>query len=181
MGGLHGRPSLLHVSISILLPVVWQKCAPAHRTGVWAAAPRVEPSGPYTAVHSINDAGKGCPLWPILLDLRSQVPCRRCSVGCSVLLHVVRRPSHRRRYHISTPPALTRTSFFQCCNKPLPPPTIERTYRAFVSLCSQRHQPIRYSTAVQQSSSPLPLSSQAHRCFRLANDISITPHAYHCQ
>lgn len=75
-GGLHGRPSLLHVSISILLPVVWQKCTPAHRTGVWAAAPRLEPSGPHNAVHAINIVGRGALSGPY---------CWSCNTRCLAL------------------------------------------------------------------------------------------------
>lgn len=73
-------PSLLapRLDFSVLLPHVWQRCTPAHRTGVWApACPRVEPSGPFTAVRSITVVGKDASRGPFLWSSQSQAPCHR--------------------------------------------------------------------------------------------------------
>lgn len=73
-------PSLLapRLDLSVLLPHVWQRCTPAHRTGVWApACPRVEPSGPFTAVRSITVVGKDASRGPFLWSSQSQAPCHR--------------------------------------------------------------------------------------------------------
>ncbi|KAM0716492.1 hypothetical protein Q7P37_007937 [Cladosporium fusiforme] len=82
---LHGHPSLLHVSIPVLLlPDDLQRCTPAHHTGVWADGPRVEPSGPLTAVRSITVVGKDASR-PIPLELA--IPGALSPVTLRVFLH----------------------------------------------------------------------------------------------
>ena len=115
--------SLLHVPILILFPVVWQECTPAHRTRVWAVAPRVEPSGPYTAAHSMKVAGKDAFYGPYRWSCnpRCPIPGVLSGVRCCSMSFL-----NRLGDIISTRrPASTLISFLQCCHKLFPTYTLD--------------------------------------------------------
>jgi hypothetical protein len=99
------------------------------------------------------------------------IPGALSAVSCRVLGAASCRPSivsSSKDIISSRFPAPTRTFFLQCCHSLLPPlPLNNRTVLNL--LVASDIAPTRYSTAVQRSSSPLPISLQAHRCFGSAD------------